>query len=105
MKATNKSHVFTLEDVKHVAKLAKLDLTPEEEVTLAPQIAAILDFVSQLQKVPTANIAVTRQVTGLTNIYRPDEIDATRMLTQEQALQNAPATYNGMVKVPAIFEE
>jgi Asp-tRNA(Asn)/Glu-tRNA(Gln) amidotransferase C subunit len=38
-------------------------------------------------------------------VYREDEIDASRILTQDQVLANAPAKHNGMVKVPAIFEE
>ncbi len=105
MKASKKSAKFSLEDVKHVAKLAKLKLTPEEEKKLAPQLAKILDYVSHLTKVPTDNVEPTSQVTGLTNILREDEIDVSRMLTQEQALSNAPAIHNGFVKVKAILEE
>ena len=104
MKTSKKSTKFSLEDVKHVAKLAKLKLTPQEEKKLAPQLAEILDYVSQLTLVPTENVKVTSQVTGLENIFREDEIDTSRMLTQEEALSNAPATYNGFVKVKAIFE-
>lgn len=105
MKASKKTIKFSLEDVKHVVKLAKLKLTPEEEKKLAPQLVKILDYISQLSKVSTENIMPTSQVTGLTNVYREDEIDTSRMLTQEQALSNAPATHNGFVKVKAIFED
>ena len=92
-------------DVKHVARLAKLKLTPTEEKKLAPQLSAILDYVSQLAKVPTKNVPPTSQVTGLINVYREDEVNTSRMLTQEEALANAPATYNGFVKVKAILED
>lgn len=104
MKITKNSK-FTLEDVKHAAKLAKLELTPQEEKKLAPQLVDILNYVSQLQEVPTGDVEPTSQVTGLVNVFREDEIEISRTLTQEQALSNAPASHNGFVKVKAIFEE
>lgn len=105
MKSVKKSDKFSSKDVKHVAKLAKLKLTSTEEKKLSPQLARILDYVSQLTKVPTENVKPTGQVTGLTNVYREDEIDASRMLSQKEALKNAPNTYNGFVKVKAVLEE
>lgn len=92
-------------DVAHVAKLAKLHLSPEEEKKFEIQLPQILDYVSQLQKVPTEDVEPTSQVTGLTNVFREDEIDVTRVLTQDQVLANAPAKHNGMVKVAAVLGE
>ncbi len=92
-------------DVAHVAKLAKLSLPPKDLKKFAKELPEILDYVSQLQKVPTDNVEPTSQVTGLINVFRDDEIDVSRILTQDQVLANAPAKHNGMVKVPAIFEE
>ena len=62
-------------------------------------------FVSKLQKIPTKDVIPTSQVNGLENVYREDEIDKSRMLTQEDALANAPATHNGFFKVKAVFGE
>lgn len=90
-------------DIKHVAKLANLPLTEEEMVLFAPQLLAIVDFISKLQALDTKNIKPTSQVTGLMNIFREDKIDAARTFSQEKALANAPKKYKGYFMVPAIF--
>lgn len=99
----SKKTKLTTDDIKHVAKLANLPLSNEELQKFLPQLLAILDFVSKLQEIDTSKIAPTSQVTGLENVFREDEVDATRMLSQEEALSNAPATHNGYFKVPSVF--
>jgi aspartyl-tRNA(Asn)/glutamyl-tRNA(Gln) amidotransferase subunit C len=96
---------FSLDDVKHVAKLAQLVLTADEEKRFAAQLTSILEFISKLQQIPTKNVEPTSQVTGLTNVFREDEIDGSRMLSQEEALANAKETHNGFFKVRAILAE
>lgn len=98
------SEKITLEQVEHVAKLANLPLTEEEKAGLVKQLCSILDLVSQLQKVATENIPPTSQVTGLVNVFRNDEIDESRIFSQEEALSNAKRKHNGFFVVPAIFE-
>jgi len=96
---------LTPDQVHKIARLANLILTSEEVEKFAPQLSAILEFVSKLQKIPTKDVIPTSQVNGLENVYREDEIDKSRMLTQEDALANAPATHNGFFKVKAVFGE
>lgn len=96
---------LTSHDVHKIARLANLILTSEEVEKFAPQLSAILDFVSKLQKLPTKGVPVTSQVNDLENVFREDEIDNARMFTQEEALANAPASHNGFFKVKAVFEE
>lgn len=96
---------FSPQDVKKIARLAKIELNPQEEQKLASQLGDILRYVSELQRVNTKDVKPTSQVTGLENVFRDDEIDVSRMLSQDQALSNAPDSYNGFVKVPAILEE
>ena len=88
-------------DVKKVAKLANLSLSPEEKVLFQKQLSQILDYISQLQKVDTKNVEPTHHVTGMENVTRTDKVEP--CLNQEQALSQAPATHNGFFKVPAIF--
>lgn len=90
-------------DIKHIAKLAALTIDSNQSLKLKNQLEEILEFVSKLQKIDTKNVKSTSQVTGLTNVLREDEIEATRMFTQEQALSNAPDTYNGYIKVPYVW--
>lgn len=90
-------------DIQHVARLANLVLDAKEQNLFAPQLTAILAFVSKLQKVSTKNVEPMAQVTGLTNVFREDVIDTSRMLTQEQALRNAKETKNGYFVVPLVW--
>jgi aspartyl-tRNA(Asn)/glutamyl-tRNA(Gln) amidotransferase subunit C len=91
-------------EVLHVAKLANLPLTKEQEVEFGQQLGSILDLVSQLQKVKTKNIVPTDQVTGLNNVFRDDRVDPERMFSQEQALANVKRKHQGFFVVPPIFE-
>lgn len=92
-------------DIHKIARLAKLSLRQEEQMKFEKQLTGILAFVSKLQQIDTKDIDPTSQVTGLTNVFRQDEIDISRTLTQEQALKNAPAAHNGYFKVPAVLEK
>lgn len=90
-------------DIAHVAALANLPLTPDLEAKLAQTTSQVLDLVNHIQQLDTSGVEPTSQVTGLVNVTRPDEVDPSRILTQAQALANAPATQDGYFKVPAIF--
>ena len=90
-------------DVVKVSKLAKLSVKEPMLSAFKKQIEDILEFVSKLHKAKTENVIPTSQVTGLVNVMREDEIDVSRMLTQEQVLSNAPDSYNGFFKVPFIW--
>lgn len=93
---------LTIDEVKHVAKLANLPLSEDELALFLAQLSAILEFVGKLQKIDTKGVKETSQVTGLENVFREDEIDAERMFSQEEALANAKETHNGFFKVPKI---
>lgn len=99
------SKKLSLDEVKHVAKLANLELSDEELEIFRPQLSSIVDLIDQLQKLNTESEQMTAQVTGLVNIFREDTIDATRQLTQEQALKNAKKTYNGFFVVPKVLDK
>ncbi len=104
MKTTKKSTItFSSQDVKKIAALAKIPVTPQEEQKLADGFNATMDVVDELFKVDVAGIEPTSQVTGLVNVFREDEVDATRQFSQEQALANAKRTYNGFFVVPQII--
>ncbi len=91
------------DQVKHVAKLANLPLTSEEEEKYSEQLSETLDYIEQLNKIDTENVEPTHSVTGLSNVMRADETATS--LTQDEALQNAKNKENGFFKVKAIFNE
>lgn len=96
-----KKSKLTKQQVKHVARLANLNLTPSELKKFQKQLSSIVDFVSELNRVNTNGIDATSQVTGLENVFREDEVRAS--LSQEEVLSNAKESYKGFFKVRAIF--
>jgi len=89
--------------IEHLAKLANLTLTGSEKKKLGQQLTEILEYIRQLEKVETKGVAPTSQVTGLENVFRQDETQAS--LSQDEVLANAKSQTKGFFKVKAIFEE
>jgi aspartyl-tRNA(Asn)/glutamyl-tRNA(Gln) amidotransferase subunit C len=89
-------------DIKYVAHLARLSLTPEEEEKLGAQLGAILGYIGKLKEVDVAGIEPTAHAFPLVNVTRTDEVQPS--LAHEAALQNAPAQANGLFIVPKIVE-
>lgn len=104
MSKTNQN-IFTPEEVKHIAILAHIPLTPQQEIKLAQEFTETLRVVDRLNEVDVNNIEPTNQVTGLTNIFREDVVDTKRMFSQELALSNAKHTHNGFFVVNQILDQ
>lgn len=93
---------ITVKDVQHVAKLARLQLSPEEEATFTEQMNAILQYAEKLNELDTENVKPTTHVLQVSNVMREDVVKDS--LTQEEALLNAPDEEDGQFKVPAVLE-
>jgi len=89
-------------DVKYVAHLARLALTPEEEQKIGAQLASVLEYVEKLKEVDVTGVEPTAHAFPLVNVTRPDEVQPS--LSNEEALRNAPAKANGLFIVPKIVE-
>lgn len=93
---------LTKQEIEHVAKLAHIGLTEKETGNMATQLSSILDFVELIQNTDTSSVEPTDQVTGLSDVWREDEVIDCK-LTRDQLLANAPATENGYIKVPKVL--
>jgi aspartyl-tRNA(Asn)/glutamyl-tRNA(Gln) amidotransferase subunit C len=91
------------EDVAHLAKLARIEMTPDELDHMATELDSILGAVKAVSKVATSDIAPTSHPLEMTNIFRPDVVKPS--LTNEQALSGAPAKDEERFKVPQILGE
>jgi aspartyl-tRNA(Asn)/glutamyl-tRNA(Gln) amidotransferase subunit C len=91
----------TLEDVDHIAKLARLEFTKEEKEKFTHQLNEILAYVEQLNKLDTSNVEPLSHVIDLSNVFRRDEVKPG--LTTEEALMNAPAKTEKFFKVPKVI--
>jgi len=89
-------------DVKYVAHLARLALTPEEEQKFQAQLGNILGYIAKLNEVDVSNVEPTAHAVPLVNITRKDEVRPS--LSHEDAMCNAPAQLNGLFQVPKIVE-
>jgi aspartyl-tRNA(Asn)/glutamyl-tRNA(Gln) amidotransferase subunit C len=89
-------------DVKYVAHLARLHLTPAEEKKFGAQLGQILGYVEKLKELDVSSVEPTAHAMPLVNVTRPDQIRPS--LPHEDALRNAPAQSNGLFTVPKIVE-
>ena len=89
-------------DVKYIAHLARLSLTPEEEQKIGAQLSSVLGYIEKLKEVDVSGVEPTAHAFPLVNVTRPDEIRPS--LSHEDALRNAPAQANGLFIVPKIVE-
>lgn len=94
---------LTSAEVEHVARLARLSLSPAELERMRGQLSNILDYIAMLQEVDVEGVPPTAQVTGLTSVMRPDVVVG--QLTREQVLSNAPDQLQGMFRVKGVFDE
>jgi len=94
---------LTNAEVEHVARLARLHLSPDELERMRGQLSDILDYIAMLQEVDVEGVPPTAQVTGLTSVMRSDV--PVGKLSREEALRNAPDKQDGMFRVRAVFDE
>jgi len=93
---------LTLEEVRHVAGLARLSLSAEEETLMRTQLSAILDAVDELSKVDTSAVEPTSHAAGDVSPWRADDVRPS--FPPEKALGNAPAKVGTSFAVPRIIE-
>ncbi|MDQ0751474.1 aspartyl/glutamyl-tRNA(Asn/Gln) amidotransferase C subunit [Streptomyces africanus] len=94
---------ITREEVAHLARLARLELKPEELDHFAGQLDDIIGAVARVSEVADQDVPPTSHPLPLTNVMRPDEVRPS--LTPEQALSGAPAQEQQRFKVPQILGE
>ena len=90
------------EEVQHIANLARLALSDEEQALYQEQLSAILEHFEQLGELDTEAIPPTATVLSLRNVMRADEPG--HPFPREDILANAPVVEEGCFKVPAVLE-
>lgn len=89
-------------DVRYVAHLARLELTPDEQVRFGAQLGEILAHFEALKRVEVTDVEALAHAMPLANVARPDAVRES--LPHKGALRNAPAQTNGLFLVPKIVE-
>lgn len=91
--------VIDREQVLHVARLARLELSDAEVETMAGELSAVLGHVDTISSLDLSDVEPTTHVIALENVLRPDEPWAS--LPREKALENAPDPADGAFRVPS----
>ncbi len=91
------------DDVKHLARLSRLDLADSELDHLAGQLDQIIAAVARVQEVAADGVPATSHAVPLVNVLRDDTV--VECLTAEQALAAAPAVEQQRFRVPRILAE
>ena len=93
-------------ELEHLAKLARIELDPQEEEKLLKDLGAILDHFKELQSLPTDSVKPMTGGTDLKNIFREDtEENGGRENTNRGAGKDAfPEKERGFLKIPPVFE-
>jgi aspartyl-tRNA(Asn)/glutamyl-tRNA(Gln) amidotransferase subunit C len=90
-------------DIKHIADLARLELSEAELDLYGSQLSGVLDYIDQLQEVDTEGVEPTAQVTGLLNVLRSDKIKDWEASERQAALAQAPAFEDEQYRVGRVL--
>lgn len=90
--------------IKHIANLAKLELTEEELERYTGQLSNVLNYIDQLKEVDTTGVEPTAQVTGLENIFREDVVKEWDADEVKMALEQMPEMEDRQVKVKRVLD-
>lgn len=94
---------ISIETVRHLAGLARIELADEESELLTRELGSILHHIARVSEVVSDEVPATSHPIPLGNVTRPDEV--AEVLTQEEALSNAPESSDSMFRVSSILGE
>ena len=94
---------ITREEVTHVARLARLELSPAELDRMGQELDGILSYIDKLRALDTEGVEPTSHAVPLVNVMRDDE--PAPSLPPGEMLANAPDPAGGLFRVPKIIEE
>ena len=94
---------ISTDDVAHVARLARLELRPDELESFTAQLGAVLDHAADLDSLDLDGVEPTTHPLPLSNVLRPDEVGPT--LDPDEVLAAAPAVEDGQFRVPPVLGE
>ena len=93
---------LTLQEVEHIALLARLELSNEEKERYQQQLSDILNHVAQLQKLDTSSISLSSSGLSQGSVLREDK--PKKGLQTSEALENSPSVEADQFKVPPVME-
>ena len=90
------------EDVRYIAKLARLRFSEEDEERLVTQLSAVLDYIEKLNELDTSGVSPMSHVLDLHNVARNDVVN--QRIARDEALKNAPDADGSYFRVPKVID-
>jgi len=90
------------QEVQHIAKLARIELSKKEEEKFQKELSSILDFVKKLDEINIVNVKKIGQITGLEGVVRDDN-NVLKEDFSDKILKQAPSKKGRYIKVPKIL--
>ena len=94
---------ITMQEVEHVARLARLELSGAEKERMRRELDDILSYIDKLRALDTTGVEPTSHAVPLTNVLR-DDVEKPS-LPRDEMLANAPDRHRDLFRVPRIIEE
>lgn len=91
------------EEVKHIAKLARLGLTQVEIKKMQKELSSILDYIEKLKKVDISKIEPTSHSIKIENVMREDQSKEKKLETRKKLIEMAPEKKEGYLKTKPIL--
>jgi aspartyl-tRNA(Asn)/glutamyl-tRNA(Gln) amidotransferase subunit C len=95
---------FTKEQIEHIARLSRIEISPREQEKFSKEISSVLNYMKILNEINTDEVEPTAQVTGLSNVLRVDEVHPSDEETIRIMKANFPDNVADFLKVPAVFQ-
>jgi len=99
----SKDKKISLEEVEHIAELARIKLTKEEKIEFSDELSDILGYIGQLEEVKTNGIEPVSQVAGLVNVLRDDVTENSDEDTRRTMIDNFPDKDGEYIKVKQVM--
>lgn len=96
--------MLTKQEVKHIAKLARLGLTKKELEKYQKELSSILDYIEKLKEVDVSKIEPTSHSIKMENVEREDTENRKQKIESRRLMDLAPETKNGYLKVKSILK-
>ena len=99
----NKNKKISLEDVKKIAELARIEVSPEEAEKFSGELSDVLGYIDQLSEVDTKSVEPISQITGLVNVVREDISEDFDEKMKRELVERARDKKDRYVKVKAVM--
>ena len=94
---------LTPADIVKIARLAQLDISPEEAEKYREKLSSVLEYIDKLGELDLSKVEPTAHITGVTNVMRKDETSDCDAAVRDALLAASPQHEGDYVKVKAVF--